>query len=266
MTKRHQESEGKPAVSGRNAVRELLEKSSGTVAKIFLARGASPKFVRDLRQLARSEGVPVQEVPVHRLERLVPGVNHQGVAAVQTAFPYSDVHDLLTAAGATPDEVRGQKPIILLLDNIQDPHNLGAIIRSGVAAGVAGIIIPSRNAAPLNAAAMKTSAGAASRIPVARVQNIVTTLDQMKERGYWIAGADGKGETSMWAMDWDRPLGLVIGNEEKGMRPAVSAMCDYRVSIPIVGDVESLNASVATGVMLYAVLTGRRQTPDTTRS
>ena len=179
------------------------------------------------------------------------------MVAVITSVAYTDVHDLLTRAAPVPDEVRSRKPVIVLLDQIQDPHNFGAIIRSAVAAGAAGIIIPDRHAAPLNAGAVKTSAGSATRIPIARVPNLGRVIDEMKERGYWIVGADGNGETTVWEMDWDRPLGIVIGSEQKGMRSSIAEACDFRVSIPLRGKVASLNASVAAGIILFAAVRGR---------
>ena len=155
------------------------------------------------------------------------------------------------------DEVIRKKPIVVVLDHIQDPHNLGAIIRSCVAAGAEGVIIPDRGAAPVTAATIKTSAGTVSEIPIARVGNLSQLIDQLKERGYWIVGAEGSGETSMLEMDWDRPLGIVIGSEEKGMGRVVRGACDYLVHIPMRGKAESLNASVAAGILLFQASLGR---------
>jgi 23S rRNA (guanosine2251-2'-O)-methyltransferase len=241
----------KDILSGRNPVREALESGNG-LEKLFLQEGIDRRIAGELRALARAAGVPVQSVPVQRLERLVPGVNHQGVAAVLSTVDYLEVDDMLRKVAPDLDSVRRTKPIILVLDGIQDPHNLGAILRTAVAAGANGVILPTRGAAPVNAAVLKTSAGAARHIPIARVENVIQTLDQLKERGYWVAGADGAAEQSLWSMDWDRPLVLVIGSESSGMRPAVSKACDHRLRIPMRGPAESLNASVAAGIILFA--------------
>ena len=240
-------------VSGRNPVRELLESDAGRVEKLSIQKSAGGS-TGDLHSLARDAGIPVQFVPAAALNRLVPGVNHQGVVASVAPIRYLDVDELLTAVAPTRADVQDRKPIIVILDHIQDPHNLGAIVRSAVAAGVDGLIIPERGAAPVTAASVKTSAGTISELPIARVTNVSQTLYQMKERGYWIAGADGEGDTEYWDMDWDRALGLVIGSEEKGMGHAVKEQCDYVLRISMRGPAESLNASVAAGILLFAAI------------
>jgi 23S rRNA (guanosine2251-2'-O)-methyltransferase len=239
-------------IAGRNPVREALERGDGRLEKVLLQQGAGGRPIDDIRRAAKEAGVPVQFVPRQRLEQMVPGVNHQGVIALGTPVAYEDADDLLTQVAPDLDTVRAQKPIIVVLDQIEDPHNFGAIIRTAVAAGAGGIIVPRHGMAPLNAAAVKASAGTATRIPVGRTTNIADLLNQMKERGYWIVGAAGTGEQSIWEMDWDRPLALVIGSEGKGLRPRVAEVCDYRVSIPMRGPAESLNASVAAGILLFA--------------
>lgn len=239
-------------LAGRNPVREALEQDGSTVEKVWFQKGLQGGRIRALQRLARDQGVPVQFVPRERLNRMVSGVNHQGVVALAGAVPYVELEAMLHRIAPDPDAVRARKPLLLVLDQIEDPHNLGALLRSAVAAGAQGVIVPSRNMAPVNAAAVKTSAGTARRIPIARVPRLTDTLDQLKERGYWVAGAAGDGETSLWAMDWDRPLALIIGNEERGLRPRIADACDYRVSIPLFGPAESLNASVAAGILLFA--------------
>lgn len=235
-------------MAGRNAVRELLEAEDvSRVDKVLFAQQTRG----ELRAMAQERGVPVQFVPQGKLNSLVPGVNHQGVVAVVSPVAYLDADDMLTAIAATRDEVVEKKPIVLLLDHIQDPHNLGAIARSAVAAGAAGLVLPDRGAAPVTAASVKTSAGMITQLPVARTHNLKLVIQGMKERGYWIAGAEGSGGTSIWDMDWDRPLGIVIGSEEKGMMPTVRALCDYEISIPMPGPAESLNASVAAALLLF---------------
>ncbi len=237
---------------GRNAVREALSEDPQRIVKVVLSNTVSPPFAAEIRALSREAKIPVQTVPPQRLKRLLPDTNHQGVAVVLSSVSYLSVHDLLTQAGSVLDEVRERKPMILILDHIQDPYNFGAILRSAVGAGVAGVIIPDRDAAPVNATVLKTSAGTATRIPIARTHNLARVLEEMKERGYWIVGATGDGETSIWEMDWDRPLGIVIGSEEKGMPSSVAGHCDHTVSIPLGGRIESLNASVAAGIILFS--------------
>lgn len=247
--------------AGRNPVFDILKADPTRVAKIFMLKGVSVSFGKKIRDLARESGIPVQIVPGARLERSVPGVNHQGIIAQLSSVRYTDVHELLTRCGPMRDDVLARKPVIVLLDRIQDPYNFGAIIRSATASGASGVIVPDRNAAPLSAAVIKSSAGAAMRIPIARTSNMRQVIDEMKERGYWIAGASGQAEMSIWDMDWDRPLGIVIGNEEKGLRPSISAACDFVVRIPLTGHVESLNASVAAGLFLFAAARARVAEP-----
>lgn len=251
MNENKQETSGQARfVSGRNPVREQLEKDISRVDKMILQKGATGSLLA-LQRMAQSAGLQVQFVPQQKLNSLVPGVNHQGVLLSISPIDYYDVDDMLNEVAAGIDDVRQSKPIIVILDHIQDPHNLGAIARSSAAAGVGGIIIPDRKAAPVTAASIKTSAGTIGDMKIARVTNLSQVISQLKERGYWIVGAEGSGDTPMDKMDWDRPIGLVVGSEEKGMSRSVREACDYLVSIPIVPEVESLNASVAAGILLF---------------
>lgn len=240
-------------VAGRNPVRELLESDAGRIQKLNIQK-SSGGSMGELHALARDAGIPVRFVPTAALERMVPGVNHQGVVASVSPIRYEDVDEMLSAIAPTRDDVGARKPIVVILDHIQDPHNLGAVVRSAVAAGVEGMIIPERGAAPVTAASVKTSAGTISHLPIARVGNISQTIYQMKERGYWIVGADGSGEMTPREMDWDRAIGLVIGSEESGMGRAVRDHCDHVVCIPMRGPAESLNASVAAGILLFEAI------------
>ncbi|HET6568702.1 MAG TPA: 23S rRNA (guanosine(2251)-2'-O)-methyltransferase RlmB [Rhodothermales bacterium] len=251
MAKQEQEQD-QSLVVGRNPVREALERGDGRIEKVLLQQGAGGRPIEAIRRAAVQVGVPVQFVPAARIEHLAGGLNHQGVVALSAAVEYLELEDMLAAVAPSLEDVQRLKPILLLLDQIQDPHNFGAILRSAVAAGASGVIVPRHHMAPLNAAAVKTSAGAALRIPIARTTNLADAVQQLKERGYWVAGATGEGTTSVWEMDWDRPLAIVLGNEGKGIRPHVAASCDYLVSIPMRGSVESLNASVAAGILLFA--------------
>lgn len=239
-------------VLGRNPVRELLERDPHRVEKVLLQRGGGGKDISDIRRLAAESDVQVQYVPAGHLNQLARGLNHQGVVANASPIAYADLDQMLQEIGATREEVRSRRPRIVLLDQIQDPFNFGAILRSAAAFGAAGVIVPQRKMAPLNAAALKASAGTAGRVPIARTANLAESVYQLKERGYWIAGADGRGETVVWEMDWERPLAIVFGSEGEGVREGILERCDVRIRIPIREDTESLNVSVAAGILLSA--------------
>lgn len=250
-------------IAGRNPVREALGRGDRSLEKVLLLQGAQGAPVAEIRRAAKRAGVPVQVVPAAKLNALAPGVNHQGVVALAAAAAYADLDAMLETIAPTLDAVRARKPVLLALDEIADPHNFGAILRSAVAAGAAGVLVPERGQAPLSAAAVKASAGTALRIPIARVTNLAEALFALKERGYWIVGLEGgEGErgpewTTVWDYDWDRPVVLVVGSEGGGMRPRVRSACDVRAAIPMRGPVESLNASVAAGIALFAAVRGR---------
>lgn len=239
-------------VLGRNPVRELLEREPERIEKVLLQRGVGGAEISEIRRLGEEADVQIQYVPAGRLNQLARGLNHQGVIAMAAPIAYADVTAMLGRIAQNREQIKAIKPRLLLLDEIQDPFNFGAILRSAAAFGVAGVIVPQRNMSPLNAAAVKASAGMAGRVPVARVGNLGDTIYQLKERGYWLAGADAHGGTSLWEMDWDRPLALVLGSEGQGLRKRILDECDHRVRIPMVGPAESLNVSVAAGILLCA--------------
>lgn len=244
-------------IVGRNPVREALDREAGRIEKVLIQKGSGGPPVDAIRRQASQAGVPVQYVPAPKLNKLAAGLNHQGVAALASPVTYEDVDAMLRRIAPDHEAVRERKPMLLLLDQIEDPYNLGAILRSAAAAGADGVIVPKQHMAPVNAAALKASAGTAGRVPIARVGNLAEAILQLKERGYWIAGAAGEGETTLWEMDWDRPIALVMGSEGQGLRRRVADVCDYRVSIPMRGPVESLNVSVATGILLFEAAKGR---------
>jgi 23S rRNA (guanosine2251-2'-O)-methyltransferase len=244
-------------LAGRNPVREALARGDGRIEKVLLQKGAHGSGIDAIRRDARGAGVPVQMVPGQKLDQLAPGAGHQGVVAVIAPIAYADLDEMLSAIAPTLDDVRAARPTLVVLDEIEDPHNFGAILRSAVAAGADGVVVPDRNMAPLSAVAVKASAGTALRIPIARVVNLADALNQTKERGYWVVGLDGSDgpgpeRTTVWAYDWDRPTVIVVGNEGRGLRPGVRAACDVLASIPMHGPAESLNASVAAGIALFA--------------
>ncbi len=252
MAKTRQDDTGR--IAGRNPVREALESRQvgRRIEKVFIQQGAGGEPIAAIRRAAEAAGVPVQYVPAGRIQQEARGANHQGVVARAAPVAYRELEEMLAAVAPTWDDVQARKPLVVCLDRITDPHNFGAILRSAVAAGADGVIVPTRHMAPVSAVTVKASAGTARRIPIARTEDLQESLVQLKERGYWVAGADGDGDTSVWQMDYDRPLALVIGSEGKGLRRAIAEACDVRVAIPLRGPAESLNASVAAGILLFA--------------
>ena len=249
-------------VAGRNPVREALDADPARIEKLMLARGARGHLegpLERLRRAAKDAGVPVQIVPQPALDRASGGATHQGAVALVATVAYQDVDALLSQIAPTLDEVKARTPLVLALDGIEDPHNFGAILRSAVGAGADAVVVTERGMAPLSATAVKASAGAALRAPLARTGNLAGALAAMKERGYWVvgleaapaaSGADGRA-TTVWDWDWSRATALVIGSEGGGLSGPVRKACDGLAEIPLRGDVESLNASVAAGIALF---------------
>lgn len=239
-------------VVGRNPVREAVDRRPEQIEKVMIRRGASGAALSAIRTAAAEAGIPVQHVPDARLRHEAGAVNHQGVIAMAAPVRYRVASELLAEIAPSWDAVRATKPLLLVIDRVTDPRNFGAILRSAVAAGVDGVFVPNRHMAPLNAAALKASAGTATRVPIARVNDLPALLEQLKERSYWVIGADGAADTSVWQMNWDRPTALVLGSEGEGLHPSVRDICDHLVAIPMRGPAESLNVSVAAGILLFA--------------
>ncbi len=237
-------------IFGRHPVREALEREPAMLEKVLLQQGL--RSLAPLRRQARAVAVPVQDVPLAKLNRVARGLPHQGVMAIRTALAYADLEAMLYAIAPDLDAVQRMKPRLLVLDSIEDPRNFGALIRSAVALGVGGLIVTMRRMAPLSAVVVKASAGMASRIPIARTDHLPAALYQLKERGYHVAGTAMRGGTSVWSVDWDRPMVIAVGSEGAGLRTSVVEQCDFMVTIPMPGDVESLNVSVAAGIVLSA--------------
>lgn len=233
-------------ILGRNTVMEAL-KSNRTINKIWLAKGEQKGSVREIVALAKEKRITVQIVERSKLDKMFPHENHQGVAASVASADYVAWQDIVDAA-----RQKGEDPLLVILDELEDPHNLGAILRSVDAVGAHGVIIPKRRAVPLTDGVAKASAGAIEHVPVARVSNLVQVIEELKKQGIWIAGADLHGEY-MHKQDLTGPLAIVVGSEGKGLGKLVRESCDYVVSIPMQGKINSLNASVATGVLLYEV-------------
>ena len=241
---KYNEERKKDLIIGRNAVTELL-KSGREIDTLYVIRGEKSGTVCKIIGECREKGTVIKEVDKKKLDFMCGHSNHQGVAAICAAHDYATVEDILQVA-----EDRGEKPFIVVCDGIEDPHNLGAIIRTAEAAGVHGIIIPKRRSASLNYTVGKTSAGALEYMKVARVPNLASTLDDLKEKGMWVYGADMGGD-DIKTLDTDGAVVLVIGSEGDGMSRIVREKCDFIVSLKMKGQINSLNASVAGGILMY---------------
>lgn len=235
---------------GRNAVAEAL-KSGREIDTLFLQRGNGNSALLRLASLAREAGAVVKEVDIKKLEYMCAGGNHQGVAAYVAAHEYSSVDDMIAYA-----EQKGEEPFLVICDEIEDPHNLGAIIRTAECAGVHGVIIPKRRSATLNYTVGKTSAGALEYMKVARVANLANEIDLLKQKGFWIYGADMDGENYK-TVNTDGKAALVIGSEGNGLGKLIRGKCDVIISLPMKGKINSLNASVAAGILMYEISSKR---------
>ena len=233
---------------GRNPIREAL-KSGVPLEKLLVAEGDLSGAARDIARMARETGVVVQYVERYRLDQIYPA--HQGLLAFRSARAYSSVEEILAYA-----REKGEEPLVVVLDQVTDPHNLGAIIRTAECAGAHGVIIPERRAAGLTPACEKAAAGALAHMRVARVKNVNRVLEELKQAGLWVVAAALEGENALTA-DLTGPLALVIGSEGEGISRLTLSLCDRRVTLPMLGQISSLNASVAAGVLLYQVVRAR---------
>lgn len=238
-------------LEGRNAVMEAF-RAGKTIDKLLVQEGAQDGPVRSILREAKKQDTIVQFIKKERLDQMSQTHNHQGVIAYSAAYDYAEVSDILAKA-----KEKGEPPFIFILDGIEDPHNLGAIIRTANLCGAHGVIIPKRRAVGLTSTVAKTSAGALNYTPVAKVTNITATMEELKKEGLWFACADMGGEC-MYSCNLKGPLGLVIGNEGEGVSRLVKEHCDIIASIPMQGDIDSLNASVAAGVLAYEIVRQRR--------
>lgn len=233
-------------LAGRNAVMEAL-KGSSRINRLMVADGSSEGSIRELIAVAKEKGVPVQFLERSKLDSMAKGIRHQGVLAQVSPVEYVELEDILSKAREKQED-----PFIILLDELEDPHNLGAILRSADAAGAHGVLIPKRRSCPLSATVAKTSVGAVEHVPVARIGNIVQTIKALKEEGLWVAGADMDGK-NYYEADLTGPLLLVVGSEGQGIGRLVKEQCDFIVRIPMLGAINSLNASVAGSVLMFEV-------------
>jgi len=234
-------------IFGVNAVYEALASGRLPIERIHVARNAQPARFKKIYELARERGVPVRKEERMILDRLAEGAVHQGVVATTAALSYSDFEVLF----------KSQRPLVLVLDGIEDPHNLGAVMRTAEACGASGVVVPERHSAPLNATVVKASAGASAYVPVVRVPNVVSALEEMKKRGVWVVGVDTDATPDWTEFDYTGAIALVLGGEHRGLRRLVREHCDALVRLPMLGKIASLNVSVAAGVVLYEVVRQR---------
>lgn len=238
-------------IEGRNAVTEAF-RAGKTIDRLFLLDGCQDGPIKTIIREAKKGDTIITFVKKERLDQMSADGKHQGVIAYAAAYDYAEVDDILEAAKA-----KGEDPFILILDGIEDPHNLGAMIRTANQAGIHGIIIPKRRAVGLTGTVAKVSAGAINYVPVAKVTNIVATMEELKEKGLWFVCADMDGEL-MYRQNLTGPIGLVIGNEGDGVSRLVKEKCDFVTKIPMSGDIDSLNASVAMGILSFEIVRQRK--------
>ena len=233
-------------VAGRNAVMETL-KNGQRIDTVYIAKGAAGGSIGKIVSMAKEGGYPVKEISPEKLDVMAGSTPHQGVAVTLSAVDYAEVEDILARA-----EAKGEPPFIIIADEIEDPHNLGALIRTAETAGAHGVIIPKRRNVGMTSAVFKTSAGAAAHLPVARVANLASTVDGLKEKGIWVYGAEMEGQN--WCQtDFSGGVALIVGSEGRGMNRLLKDKCDVMVTLPMRGEITSLNASVAGGIIMYEV-------------
>ena len=233
-------------ICGVHAVFEALS-SGAPIERIHVSRDAHSGKVRDILELAQQRSIPIRKEERAVLDRLAAGTVHQGIVAVSGQASYAPFDALF----------KRDKPVVVILDGVEDPHNLGAVLRSAEACGASGVVVPERHSAPLSAAVIKASAGATSWIPVVKVVNLVTAIEELKKKGLWIVGLDASAKQEWTDFDYKGPVGLVLGGEHKGLRRLVKENCDVLVRLPMLGRIESVNVSVAAAVVLYETVRQR---------
>jgi 23S rRNA (guanosine2251-2'-O)-methyltransferase len=234
-------------ICGVHAVYEALASKSGQVEQIYIARESQSSKLKEILKLAREQEISVRREERPALDRLAQGEIHQGIIAIVGELSYAPFEVLF----------KHERPLVVVLDGVEDPHNLGAVIRTAEACGASGIVIPERHSAPLTATVAKASAGALAYLPVVRVTNLASALDQLKEKGLWVVGVDVGGKQDWTSFDYKGPIALVLGGEHRGVRRLVREHCDVLVRLPMLGKIASLNVSVAAGVLLYEVVRQR---------
>ncbi len=240
-------SENNEYVYGIHPVEEALKNPETGIDKLFIRQQLKHSKASVLRELASARRIPVVDVPGKKLFEMVGKVNDQGVVAQISGISYTELEDWIAQTDIA------QKPVVLVLSEIEDTHNFGAILRSAAAAEASAVIVPKHRQAPVNATVFKTSAGTAGMVPVIRVTNINQTIEQLKEAGFWLAALEGNADKTIWEEDFNAPMGIVVGSEGSGIRHKTAELCDFRLSIPISPKVESLNASVSTAIVLFEI-------------
>ena len=239
------------SIYGINPVREALKSRGRAIQYVAVARERHDDRLQKLIEECKHAGVSVRLINRQDLDRLAGNGGHQGAVAITSAKKYCDIDDLLTNR-------RGEHALLVVLDGVEDPHNLGAIVRTALAAGAHGVVIPERRAAGLTDTVARASAGALAHLPVAKVTNLVRTMEELKEAGYWLVGLDEQGDKNYTEVDYTSPVGIVLGSEGQGLHELTRKRCDFVVSLPTTGPVKSLNVSVAAGVVLFEALRQRR--------
>lgn len=245
-------------LTGIHAVREALE-AGRAFDRIVIARGRQDTRVEEIVQMARARNVSVRFEDRSQIDRLADTKEHQGIVGLVAPRAAGTIEEIIEAANAAAAAERGEKGLIVLLDGVEDPHNLGAIVRTSLAAGAHGVVIPERRAAGLTDTVARASAGALSHLPVAKVTNLARTMEELKEAGYWLVGLDEEGDREYTEVDYLSPVGIVMGGEGKGLHELTRKRCDFVVKLPTVGPVKSLNVSVAAGVVLFEVVRQRNR-------
>lgn len=248
---RNQIEEREDIIAGRNAVMEAI-KGNRTIEALYITAGQTEGSINAIKKLAKEKKLVIKEVDKKKLDSLSGGAVHQGVVALVTPYKYCEVSEIIEYA-----KEKGEAPFIVILDEIEDPHNLGSIIRTAELCGVHGIIIPKRRNVGITTTVYKASVGAIEHVKVAKVTNLNSTIDELKEQGIWVYGADIAGDEYSYEVDFSGPCALIIGSEGRGISKLTLKKCDKLVKIPMVGKINSLNASVAGGIMMYEVLKGR---------
>jgi len=245
-------------IIGRKPVLEALN-SNEEVEQVYILFGQQGNIINAIRVAAKKRGIKCNQIPLERFRTYAPSQNAQGVIALKQDFKFSSLDEILSESKKT------SLPLILILDEIQDPHNVGAILRSAECCGVNGIILTKHNSATITSTVTKTSAGATEHLKICQVSNLSQTIDELKEKGFWIVGSSLENAKNYTEVDYNIPIALIVGNEEKGIRKLTASKCDFLVKIPMTGKIQSLNVSVATGILLFEILR-QRQIPDSLRS
>ena len=240
-------------IAGRKPVLEAIN-SGEELEQVYILYGQKGSIIDAIRVAAKKRGIKINQIPLEKFRTLIQSTNAQGVAAIKPAYKFHSLDDIISVAKSSSN------PLILILDSIQDTHNVGAILRTAECSGVNGIIVTKHNSAPINATVVKTSAGATEHVKIARVNNLANTIKLLKERGFWIVGSSLDNAKLYSEVDFTIPVALIVGNEEKGIRKLTADKCDFLVKIPMAGKLQSLNVSVATGILLFEILRQRGAT------